>query len=231
MLDAAKVLRKLRDLFWLQLFAVDRKNSVPFNIVMEFEPKIYRTIVFIRHGQYFGEPERLTTLGRKQAALVAKAIKPLGVSKLHCSSMPRAIETANIICQQVGLKFKPKDIFREGFLPGTIGYDKMKLKKATPGEKVKLRLKMRIAKKNADKAFQFLFKTPQRGQSTEVVVAHGNVIRHWVCKALKISEEKWLSMDVSHTSITTIRLSKSGNFVLLGFSDNGHLPHKMRTYV
>ncbi|MNL05230.1 bifunctional RNase H/acid phosphatase [compost metagenome] len=198
---------------------------------MEFEPKVYRTIVFVRHGQYSNEPEKLTALGRKQAALVAKAIKPLGVSKLHCSTMPRAIETANIICQQVGLKFKPKDIFREGSLPGTVAYQKMKLGKASPMEKIELRKKMRKAKENADKAFQVLFKTPSRGQSTEVVVAHGNVIRHWVCKALQISEKKWLTMDVSHTSITTIRLSKSGNFVLLGFSDNGHLPHKMRTYV
>lgn len=198
---------------------------------MEFEPKVFRTIVFVRHGQYSSEPEKLTILGRKQAALVAKAIKPLGVSKLHCSTMPRAIETANIICQQVGLKFKPKDIFREGFLPGTVKYDKMKLKKASPMEKIELRKKMRTAKENSEKAFQFLFKTPKRGQATEVVVAHGNVIRHWVCKALQISEEKWLSMDVSHTSITTIRVTKSGNFMLLGFSDNGHLPHKMRTYV
>jgi serine/threonine-protein phosphatase PGAM5 len=198
---------------------------------MEFEPKIYRTIVFVRHGQYSNEPEKLTTLGRKQAALVAKAIKPLGVSKLHCSTMPRAIETANIICQQVGLKFKPKDIFREGFLPGTVKYENMKLKKASPTEKIELRKKMRTARENSNEAFQFLFKIPKRGQAVEVVVAHGNVIRHWVCKALKISEEKWLSMDVSHTSITTVRISKTGNFVLLGFSDNGHLPHKMRTYV
>ena len=198
---------------------------------MEFEPTVFRTIVFVRHGQYLNEPERLTTLGRKQAALVAKALKPLDISKIHCSTMPRAVETANIICQQVGLRFKPKDVFREGFLPGTVGYNKMKLKKASPAEKAELRLKMRLAKKNADEAFKFLFKTPQRGQSTEVVVAHGNVIRHWVCKALKISEEKWLAMDVSHTSITTIRVSKSGKFMLLGFSDNGHLPHKMRTYV
>jgi serine/threonine-protein phosphatase PGAM5 len=198
---------------------------------MEFEPKVYRTVVFVRHGQYSSEPEKLTTLGRRQAALVAKAIKPLGVSKLHCSTMPRAIETANIICQQVGLKFKAKDIFREGFLPGTVGYDKMKLKDASPKEKIELRKRMRMAKANSDEAFKFLFKTPQRGQAIEVVVAHGNVIRHWVCKALKISEEKWLAMDVSHTSITTIRVTKSGNFMLLGFSDNGHLPHKMRTYV
>lgn len=198
---------------------------------MEFEPKVFRTVVFVRHGQYLSEPEKLTALGRRQAALVAKALKPLGVTRIHCSTMPRAIETANIICQQVGLEFKPQDMFREGFLPGTAEYEKLKLEKASAADKIELRKKMRLARENAQEAFEYLFKAPRRGQSVEVVVAHGNVIRYWVCKALQISEDKWLNMDVSHTSITTVRVTKSGNFMLLGFSDSGHLPHKMRTYV
>ncbi|WP_413287475.1 histidine phosphatase family protein [Bdellovibrio sp. HCB337] len=198
---------------------------------MELDPKVYRKIIFIRHGQYSSTPEQLTRLGRQQAQWTAKAVALLKPSKIHCSSMPRAIETANIISEKTGLQFKPSDLFREGKLPGTVDFHKAITKGMTAKEKKEMMAKIKLAKKNADLAFKKLFKKPQRGQTTEIVVAHGNVIRHWVCKALGIPEENWLKMDVSHTSLTTITISKKGNFVLLGFADTGHLPVSARTYV
>ncbi|MGZ3768500.1 MAG: histidine phosphatase family protein [Bdellovibrio sp.] len=198
---------------------------------MEFEPKIFRTIVFVRHGQYSSDPEKLTSLGRKQAQRTAKAVALLQPSKIHCSTMPRAIETASIIGKHLGLKFRAKDIFREGLLPGTLGFNKLITKGMSLKDKKEVIAKIKIARKNADTAFKALFQSPKKGQSTEIVVAHGNVIRYWVCKALDISEDKWLKMDLRHTSLTTIRISKKGHIVLLGFADSGHLSLKMRTYV
>ncbi len=198
---------------------------------MEFEPKVFRTLIFVRHGQYSSKPEKLTSLGRKQAQLTAKAIALLKPTKLYCSTMPRAIETATIFGQHVDLKFKKNDMFREGLLPGTIEFNKLKTKRMTAIEKRKSLGKMKSARKNADLAFKTLFKIPQKSQSTEIVVAHGNVIRHWVCRALDIPREKWLKMDISHASLTTVRISKKGDIVLLGLADTGHLPLKMRTYI
>jgi serine/threonine-protein phosphatase PGAM5 len=63
------------------------------------------------------------------------------------------------------------------------------------------------------------------------VVAHGNVIRHWVCRALEIDPEKWLRMDVIQASITTIQVNEKGELMVLGFSDCGHIPRKKRTYL
>lgn len=198
---------------------------------MEFEPKIFRTIIFVRHGQYSSNPEVLTNLGRKQAKLAAKAVALLQPSKIYCSTMPRAIETASIIGQHTELKFKAKDMFREGLLPGTLSFNKLITRGISSKEKKDLLAKTKVARRSADLAFKTLFKSPQRGQNIEVVVAHGNVIRYWVCKALNISEDKWLKMDVRHASLTTIRVSKKGHIVLLGFADIGHLPLKMRTYI
>ena len=198
---------------------------------MDFEPKIYRTIVFIRHGQYQKNPEKLTQLGRQQAKITAKAIAPLKPSKIYCSTMPRAKETAQIMSSHIKLTPTAKSFFREGLLPGTIGFFNLITKESTKAQKIETKRKMKKAKLDADKAFKFLFQPPKSGATCEVVVAHGNVIRHWVCKALKIDSEKWLSMDVSHASLTTIRINKESQIVLLGFSDSGHLPHKRRTYV
>lgn len=202
-----------------------------FNNEMDFEPKIYRTIIFIRHGQYQKNPEKLTQLGRRQAKITAKAITPLKPSKIYCSTMPRAKETAQIIGSHINLTPIEKGFFCEGLLPGTIIFFNLITQKSPKAEKLKIKREMKKAKLDADNAFKFLFQLPKSGATSEIVVAHGNVIRHWVCKALKIDSEKWLSMDVSHASLTTIRIDKKGHFVLLGFSDSGHLPHEKRTYV
>lgn len=198
---------------------------------MDFEPKIYRTIVFIRHGQYQKNPEKLTRLGRYQAKTTAKIIAQLKPSKIYCSTMPRAKETAQIIGSQVKRNPQAKEFFCEGLLPGTVGFMNLVTKKKSNAERLEIKRKMKKAELDADFAFKFLFQKPKTNATCEVVVAHGNVIRHWVCKALKINSKKWLSMDVSHASLTTIRIDKKGHMVLLGFSDCGHLPVKKRSYV
>ena len=186
---------------------------------MEHDPKIFRTIVFIRHGQYKKDPEVLTAIGRKQAQLTAKLVAQLRPTKIYSSTMPRAIETAHHISDNLKMLVTKKDFFREGILPGLKNLDRNQKKKA------------RHNKLKADEAFRYIFKKPSVGQDTEVVVAHGNVIRYWVCKALKINEGKWLNMDIIQASLTTIKIDSKGKMLLLGFSDCGHLPVKIRTYI
>lgn len=198
---------------------------------MDLDPKKFRTIVFVRHGQYDRNPEKLTALGRTQAKLVAKSLKSLKPLKLYCSTMPRAQETAQIIGAAVQLSPRSRAFFREGILPGTVDFFNLISNSSSKTEKTVIKKKMKSAKQNADKAFKYLFDRSVRGAPCEIVVAHGNVIRYWVCKALKIDEKKWTSLDVIHSSITTIRIDDKGHCVLLGFSDCGHLPHKMKTYV
>lgn len=190
---------------------------------MPLEPKIFKKIIFVRHGQYTSEPkEMLTEKGRMQANLVAQIVKELKPDKLFASTMPRAIETAAFIEEVCQITAQKKDIFREGILPG--------LERVTKVTKAHHAV-MKANKLKADKAFEFLFKAPKKSTSTHVVVAHGNVIRYWVCKALGIDPKKWVQMDLQQCSVTTVRLDKSGNAVLLGFADIGHIPAQHRTYI
>lgn len=198
---------------------------------MEFEPKVFRKLIFVRHGQYTSEPERLTALGRRQARLVAKELMLRAPTRIRCSTMPRAVETADIVSEQLRLKCLPNDLFREALLPGTVEFHRKKIKGLSRQEKTEFYRRLAAAKQSADRAYRELFKIPKRGRTVEVVVAHGNVIRYWVCRALGIPTEKWLSMDIGHGSITSIQIAGSGNVMLLGFSESCHLPLRMRTYV
>ncbi len=197
----------------------------------DLKSKIYRTVIFVRHGQTQYGPEKLTPVGCRQAELAAEGIRPLKPSKLYSSTMPRARETAGIIGAKIKLKFLSKRFFCEGFLPGTQGFFEKINKECSPTEMLKIRKKAKTAELHRDKAFDFIFKIPTEGQSCEVVIAHGNVIRHWVCKSLKIDPAKnWKALDVMNASLTAIRIDDKGKLVLLRFSDVGHLPYKMRTY-
>lgn len=189
----------------------------------KLDQKIYKKIIFVRHGQYTSEPnEVLTERGRYQAQIAAKVVKELKPDKLFASTMPRAIETAAYIEKECALKTLQKDFFREGILPG--------LEKVTKVKKAH-HVAMKANKVKADKAYEFLFKAPKKSKSTVVVVAHGNVIRYWVCKALGIDPKKWVHMDLEQCSITTIRIDNKGFTTLLGFADVGHIPLKHRTYI
>lgn len=67
---------------------------------------------------------------------------------------------------------------------------------------------------------------------TVIFIRHGdhrNVIRHWLCKALQIGTDNWTRFNVAHASLTTIHMDNKGHFVVLGFSEVGHLPENLRT--
>ena len=170
-------------------------------------------------------------MGLKQALLTSEEIKSLSPVNIFSSTSPRAKETARIIGEQLKLKPVAKKIFLEGFLPGQSQYEKTQKTLLLSSEKIIRQNKIKAAKKALDNARKFIFQTQNEERSCDVFVIHGNIIRHQVCKALRINGSKhWKFMDVGHTTLTVLKIKPDGKIVLLRFSDCGHLPHRMRTY-
>ena len=63
----------------------------------------------------------------------------------------------------------------------------------------------------------------------QLIVAHGNVIRFWVCRALGISEESWLRFSVYNCSLTWLEVYHDGTTTLRMLGDVGHMPPEMTT--
>jgi serine/threonine-protein phosphatase PGAM5 len=59
--------------------------------------------------------------------------------------------------------------------------------------------------------------------AAEVYVAHGNVIRFFVLRALQLDPTAWLRLVVPHGSITTVAITPDGDVLLQGLGDCGHL--------
>lgn len=196
------------------------------------EPEIGRTLIFVRHGQYTHDPERLTELGLEQARLTAEALQEWNIDRIVSSTMPRAKETAGIIAKRLGLQPQANPLLCEARLPAPPFYFKGDwIKDKRPASIATLKKKMQINKNRADRAFDMMFKKPARGQSRHLIVAHGNVTAYWVCRALKIEPKNWVNLQIQQCSITTLSIDRQGRIKLMGFSDVGHIPFKKRTYL
>ena len=181
-----------------------------------------RTIYLVRHGDYDTKQDLpdggpLTALGLAQARLVAARLAGLTVKidSITSSTMRRAEQTA----AEIGRLFPTIEVKKTASLrectPPTWRADIMKT--TTPAE-------TQAAQAQLDRAFAELFVAATGYERHEIVVCHGNVIRYFVTKALGVDTKAWLGMSLAHGSLTTIQVTPSGSFRVLGFGDSGHIP-------
>lgn len=192
-------------------------------------PPMARTIILVRHGAYQSDPANvnpgpgLLPVGMAQAKLAASRLAAMGKFDAVLSSpMTRAHETARIIAAEVSGGAVE-------IVPG--------LAECTPPTRRKENTKnetaesMAACKAGLDALFSQRF-VPASGRARrELFVAHGNVIRSLVVRALGVDPEAWLEMSVAHTSITEILVEPDGRFKVISVGDVGHLPLNLQSGV
>jgi serine/threonine-protein phosphatase PGAM5 len=78
------------------------------------------------------------------------------------------------------------------------------------------------------RAFEKLIRPAQR-ERIELVVAHGNLIRLFVCLALRSRPATWLKMGTHNCGATTLIVTAEKGARLVSYNDVGHLPRTLRT--
>lgn len=195
------------------------------------ESKGIRTIYLIRHGDYAPQNDSLpdsenilTPLGIAQACLVSTRLKSMNIifNSLTSSTMTRAKQTALVINKDFPeLKLEQSNLIMECTPPSwrkdvMAGVDTLE-----KGECVE----------NLEQAFQkYFIPSPDDKNRNDIIVCHGNVIRYFVTKVLKVDTMAWLQMSISNCSLTIIRILPDGTMKLDAFSDYGHIPENMRTF-
>jgi len=190
-----------------------------------------RNIILIRHGQYNldgkDDSERyLTDLGRRQAALTGKRLAELALpySFILHSDMKRAIETANIISEDLTkVPVLPADaILREGspIAPEPkVASWRPEYHWDTDGARIEAAFRK-----------HFHRAPPSQTEDTfEVVVCHANVIRYFVCRALQLPPEAWLRLSLKHASLTWMVIRPSGKVYTRCLGEAGHFSPEMLT--
>jgi serine/threonine-protein phosphatase PGAM5 len=162
---------------------------------------------------------RLTALGRRQAAATVRALRAYEFDAIHCSTMLRAEETAVILKEGLRsrLKLKRSRLLSEA-LPTPV-----------PGLTERAQLpELRANLLRMQRAHARLAR-PARGQRTELIVAHGNLIRLLVCLALGVKPIIWLKMRILNCSISVLIVKSDAQEILSSFNESVHLPKNLRT--
>ncbi len=186
-----------------------------------------RYLYLVRHGQYHMDHDKddygtLTPLGRRQAARIGKRLAQHGsFEAIFHSDMPRAVETAEIVAQHFPeIPRRQSRLLREG-LPTAPGHWDDK-----PSRERLAKVRQRM-----DAAHDRFFK-PSKGKKDrhELIVAHGNLIRYLVRRAMGDSVNKWWRMDIVQCSLCIVVVAPPPRHgLLMAFNDTGHLPKRMRT--
>jgi len=203
-------------------------------------PKARRNLILIRHGQYnaAGDDDckhTLTELGREQAAFAGKKLASMGIkfTSITCSTLTRAIQTSNIILQNIDigkqkdLKLETKDpLLSEGTpcIPEP-PYHNPELWNPPERDVV-------VEGSRIEAGFRKYFHRAdpsQEDDSWEIIVCHANVIRYFSCRALQFPPEGWLRISLDHCSITRFTILPTGEVILRGLGDSGYIPYEKAT--
>lgn len=194
-----------------------------------------RIIHLIRHGQYISTPDdgelggSLTDLGKQQAAMIGSLLAGMDISEIHCSSMRRAEETAQIIAHSIP-DIEPNSTELLWELVPTIPPHLEDYFESLALQNPHFSIEQVEQKRGvADEAFQKFFQPDGEESDSIAIVCHGNLIRYLVCQALGINPDKWSNMYIHHCSLTTIVVESDGNRILMSYNETGHLPKHMKT--
>jgi len=188
-----------------------------------------RTVYLIRHGDYDHDDERdpdlgkaLVPLGVAQARIIGARLRglPVEMSSLHSSTMTRARQTALVIGEEFpGLELQTSRLIRE-CTPPTWREDVM----ADETE-----ADLQACTEQLEEAFPLYFAPSPDADRHDIVVCHGNVIRYFVTKVLKVDAMAWLGMSIGNCSLTVVTVDADGSMKLLSYGDVGHLPPNLTT--
>jgi serine/threonine-protein phosphatase PGAM5 len=191
-------------------------------------PAFPRTIYLVRHGAYdvhakvdseVGGP--LTPLGIAEARLVGARLRglPLHFDSITSSTMARARETAEIIRESLPqVKFSQSSDLSECAPPTS-----------RPLEDESLQGQAECLKR-LDHVFAERFTPATNADGNDLIVAHGNVIRYFVMKALGVDTHAWLGFSIAHASLTVIRVRADGTMSVISVGDIGHIPPNLQSW-
>jgi serine/threonine-protein phosphatase PGAM5 len=186
------------------------------------QPAPAHTLYLIRHGAYVADRNAdpqlgpsITALGVAQARLIAARLSGSGVAfdSMTSSTLQRARDTAAVMHETLSnLRVAQSPLLRECGPP---------LPEPAEGEQARERA---ACAKQLDQAFAEFFTPAKNANRNDILVAHGNVIRYLVMKALKVDPRAWLGISVAHASLTMIQVHPDGSMKVIAVGDSGHIP-------
>ena len=174
-------------------------------------------IVFVRHAEKKEGDEDfgLSENGIKQAKNLAKRLSREHFDELYCSGLQRAIETAQIISEKIGLSFKIEHSLNE------FESNLLKIKEEEWGEESK-------SQYMALKSFLANFTNHVEEDKKILIIAHGITNRLILAILLELGLKNLIRFRLLETGISEVYwMPKFGNWRLKYWNDVSHQPKEL----
>lgn len=207
------------------------------------------TIVLIRHGECKGNREGLfrgrsdfplNDPGRLQAKALAGAISPLSPARVFSGPLSRAVETAQILCDSIGIQLEIRQGFNNMALGKWENRKKSEIEQEYPEEwRLWLshpeRLHISGAETLSDvqrRSFANLnaLVNTHHGE-TIAVVTHRAVLKPLLAAALGIGEPYFWRTHIDTASFSILSHEKERGYCLVSLNQTSHLEHMIREWV
>ena len=189
-----------------------------------------RYLYLVRHAQRAPEQpgddaleSGITSVGVEQARMTAERFDRLPVSRIYCSPLRRAVQTADILAA------KHPSAARVSVSGLTEAAPVLPRDFADAFASVKAS-EFAAMKRSADAAFRQVFAPAQDEDRHELVVSHGNILRYLLVRALDLPLDSWTRFDLLNCSVSVVVVER-GRAWAAGVGDVGHLPPRLQTYV
>ncbi|BCJ65262.1 histidine phosphatase family protein [Polymorphospora rubra] len=186
-----------------------------------------RFLHLVRHGEALADGT-LTERGREQAGFLGRRLATLPISTVHHGPLPRAEQTARLICEHLpGVPVHPSELVGD-YIPPVADPQALpdvytRFLDDVSDEEYRL---------GADLAAAALARyavPPETDVDThELVVTHNFLIGWLVRHALDAPPERWLGLNQGNCALTTILYRSDRPPALVLFNDMGHLPAALR---
>ncbi len=184
--------------------------------------------LFLRHGQAKNNVERilagrtkgfpLTDLGVQQAEKIGDFLRPLNVSKIYCSPVERAEQTAKIVANKIGLGCNVDERLTEIDMGSFTGmhYDEMFQKHGNVF--LKFYQGHPVVEKNGIETFSSVKQrvldmvthcTKKHGDETILFVTHMDPIKSMISTVLQPTPESLYEMIIRNASLTILKNEQS----------------------
>jgi broad specificity phosphatase PhoE len=192
-----------------------------------------RYLYVARHGEALPDQSGLTEKGRRQAELLGRRLRDVPFAAFHHSPLPRAVQTAGLIGQQLKANVSLEASEAVGdYIPS------VPKKTELPADSAAFLLNF-LAQCSPEELKEGpvlgaealkLFTGPADGpdDSHELLVTHNFQVAWLVSSAMDAPSWRWLSLNHCNAALTVLRYAPGRPSSILLYNDMRHLPATLR---
>ena len=191
-----------------------------------------RCLYLTRHGEASPDESRLTDNGRRQAVLLGERLRHSPLTAIHHGPLPRAAQTAQLICGQLGDVPLQLSELAGDYIPYLPQREELPPESADAMLAHLSRFPAEEREHGPELAQAALaqFTGPVDGDQPrhELIVTHNFLIGWLVRAALDAPKWRWMGLNHANAALTVIRYAPGRPASVLFYNDLGHLPTELR---